>query len=360
MDVTPQILHDVEFRSKVRGYDPDEVDDFLERVAVAVGDLQARLREAIDRADAAEATAADAQRQARSRESSETDETLRRTLVLAQRTADAAIKEAEETASRTLQAAEEQAARLLADARDQSARVVADADAEARRTADDTRQRLVQEVIALEEVRDALRGDAGVLERHLEEQRLRLRSSLADLQRLLDDPAGLRAATMPPLSGASAPAASPSPEPRADEIAFEPEPDMAEEPAADIGEAPQPELEPQLVEAHDAGDAAGGDDATDMPFEAMVDVRDVAEDPLAVPDALFEPLPADADLQSRLGIFDGHPTEAVSVIDSDDAYLAELRKAMIDDPSARDEPIVFDQDEPGAVGRSRSRFGRRR
>lgn len=350
MDVTPQILHDVEFRSKVRGYDPDEVDDFLERVAVAVGDLQARLREAVDRADAAEARVADVERQARSREPSDTDETLRRTLVLAQRTADAAIKEAEESASRTLQAAEEHAAQLLADARDQSARVVADADAEARRTADDTRQRLVQEVIALEEARDALRGDASVLERHLEEQRLRLRSSLADLQRLLDDPGGLRAAAMPPLSGVTAPAAAPPPPaPPADEITIEPEPEPAVE--------EEPADEPVAVEEPDASELD-----VEPPLAApAVDARaQQADDPLAVPDELFEPLPADAELQTRLGIFDGRPTESVSRIEPDDAYLAELRKAMIDDPSARDEPIVFDQDEPGDVGRSRSRFGRRR
>ena len=37
MDVTPQVINEVEFHQKMRGYDPDEVDDFLERIAVAVG-----------------------------------------------------------------------------------------------------------------------------------------------------------------------------------------------------------------------------------------------------------------------------------------------------------------------------------
>ena len=56
MDVTPQLLKDVDFREKkFGGYDPDEVDDFLERVGVAIGQLQMRLREMSQRAEAAEA-----------------------------------------------------------------------------------------------------------------------------------------------------------------------------------------------------------------------------------------------------------------------------------------------------------------
>jgi DivIVA domain-containing protein len=36
MDLTPQTLRDVEFREKLRGYHPDDVDDFLEEAAVAL------------------------------------------------------------------------------------------------------------------------------------------------------------------------------------------------------------------------------------------------------------------------------------------------------------------------------------
>src|SRR5215213_3972846 len=97
MDVTPQLLKDVEFRSKVRGYDPDEVDDFLERVGVAFAQMNDRLRDARDQVEAAKAQAAAAE--ARARDNSDIDDTLRRTLVLAQRTADAAVKEAEEQAA---------------------------------------------------------------------------------------------------------------------------------------------------------------------------------------------------------------------------------------------------------------------
>ena len=54
MDVTPQVINEVEFHQKMRGYDPDEVDDFLERVAVAVGQLQDKVRDAGDRAAVAD------------------------------------------------------------------------------------------------------------------------------------------------------------------------------------------------------------------------------------------------------------------------------------------------------------------
>ena len=55
MELTPQLLTDeIDFRIAVRGYDRNEVDDFLERVAVAVGQLQAQLSKAVSRAKAAE------------------------------------------------------------------------------------------------------------------------------------------------------------------------------------------------------------------------------------------------------------------------------------------------------------------
>ena len=65
MDVTPQLLKDVEFREKFRGYDPDEVDDFLERVGVAFAELNDKLREAGDQVESANARTARAEARAR-------------------------------------------------------------------------------------------------------------------------------------------------------------------------------------------------------------------------------------------------------------------------------------------------------
>jgi len=49
--LTPEILSDVEFRERLRGYHPDDVDDFLEQVALAVSELRERLTEAEARAE---------------------------------------------------------------------------------------------------------------------------------------------------------------------------------------------------------------------------------------------------------------------------------------------------------------------
>src|SRR4029453_18621263 len=168
MELTPQALHAVEFReARKGGYNTRDVDDFIERVAGGVGQLHERLREAQCRCEGAEARLMDAQREldeARRRpmspEAAETDETLRRTLVLAQRTADATIKEAKEEANRVLSAAREEAARTRAEA-----------EAEARRGAEAARIAAEAEVDTLLSNREKLRSDIEVLTKKLGEQR---------------------------------------------------------------------------------------------------------------------------------------------------------------------------------------------
>ncbi|MEY2451209.1 MAG: cell division initiation protein [Acidimicrobiaceae bacterium] len=330
MDVTPQVINEVEFHQKMRGYDPDEVDDFLERVAVAVEQLQQRVMHAEQRAATAERRAGDAagrpkEAPARTAPSNEAEETdaIRRTLVLAQRTADAAIKEAEEDAKRTLQGAQDQVQRLYTEAQEQARKLVIDAESEARKTADETRQRLVKEIIALEETRDSLRADQGILERHLDEQRLRLRSSIGELQRLLDDPARLRPITSPELSGATRPELSDDPAA------------VADEPAAPDASAP---ADDDPVIDLDASEAAAGDGVE-----------------RAAGGVTFTPPDDDGGDWERFakGAVDGPSTMAMPEADAgDDAYLTELRKAMLNDTSAS----TLDPDEH----RTRTRFGRRR
>ena len=43
MELTPKLLETQHFPERFRGYDPDAVDDFLERVAAGLGEMQARL-----------------------------------------------------------------------------------------------------------------------------------------------------------------------------------------------------------------------------------------------------------------------------------------------------------------------------
>ncbi len=315
MDVTPQLLHDVEFREAKRGgYNTQDVDEFLERLAVGLERQDAAVREARQRIDAAEARAAEAERRAvlaeqRASETSDSDETLKRTLVLAQRTADAAIREAEEQAAQTLSAAQDQAARLPADAQEPSARAGAEAEDEARRAQQEARAAVVAEMLQLEATRDQMRADVDALDSHLDDQRARVRQAADALQSILDDPSALRDVAPPAVSDVITPAPAAMPA-----VAFSPEPSAW---GPDDAAWEEPELPP-------------------------------------APGAILDD-----------GIDDGPATQPVDVLAGldadDDAYLTELRKAMTDEsplgPREDDDPdLLFDE----GADAGRSRFGRRR
>jgi DivIVA domain-containing protein len=118
MDISAKILREVEFRDRLRGYDTDEVDDFLERVAVGFDELTAELNAALARAEHAEHQPAPAPAQApTSSEEEASGDSIKRTLVLAQRTADLAVREAQDEASKILEDARAAAAAAMSDAR---------------------------------------------------------------------------------------------------------------------------------------------------------------------------------------------------------------------------------------------------
>jgi DivIVA domain-containing protein len=355
MDVTPQVINEVEFHQKMRGYDPDEVDDFLERVAVAVGQLTERLQETEARAAAADRHAQDLERQLRdagdrTASSDDDTETIRRTLVLAQKTADAAVKEARDEAERTLAEAKEKADSMVSDAQSSSRRLVNDAESEARRASEETRQRMVDEIASLEEARDGLKADHGILERHLEEQRLRLRSSIGDLQRLLDDPAKLRAASMPELSGATRPL-------------------FGDDDAGDNAMTTEDNDDDDELIDLDAGDtsrdngemqARDDDVVVERPitggvrFSPPEEPEDQGMEPYSARTAVATDDDGDTDAWSRFvreEMIDDRPTGAMTISPNDDAYMVELRKAMLED--SNNGTTVGDRP-------ARTRFGRRR
>jgi DivIVA domain-containing protein len=351
MDLSPEVINEVEFSMARRGYDPDQVDEFLEKVAVAVGEMGERLTEARERAIAAERRANDIQRKVAGRaeradeEVSESVsaqaeaelETLKRTLVLAQRTADAAMREAEQ-----------EAARLRAEAQEESNRLISAAEGEAREAHESTRQALIAEIGTLETDRDGLRDDVRALERHIDEQRLRLRGSITELQRILDDPARLKAATPPiPVDVPAAPVTKAAPAP----LVVEDELDLDVElpPAAD---------RPRARAAAPVAPAVAEDAETDAEddFEGLgLDIDDADDDAWARFSAPDDDIDAGPPTEPVLRLDD----LAARAADDDDAYLAELRKAMLEDTGAPDvdDPALLEEleDRP-----ARSRFGRRR
>ena len=128
MDITGKVLREVEFRDRLRGYDTDEVDEFLEQVAVAIDDLHRRLAQAESRPESAPAPIPETQ--AAEPVITFDDDSIRRTLVLAQRTADLAIKEAKEEADRTVNEARRTAEDLVSQANATVTRLRAEADEE--------------------------------------------------------------------------------------------------------------------------------------------------------------------------------------------------------------------------------------
>ncbi|HEY2301360.1 MAG TPA: DivIVA domain-containing protein [Acidimicrobiales bacterium] len=160
MDVSPKTLREVEFREKMRGYHPEDVDQFLERVAASMEVLQDRLRQSMERTQRAEQAAAEA---------GGNDDTLRRTLVLAQRTADLAVQEAREQAARILAGAEQQAQALLADAEER-----------AQRAQDDALMETKSELAKLEASRQHLQAEVDMLSQWVAEHRAHLSLSLQE------------------------------------------------------------------------------------------------------------------------------------------------------------------------------------
>ena len=274
---TPHLLTDVRFSVSRKGYDPDEVDNFLERVSAAVAQLQDKLRQATATAEAAEARAADAVRnesrlQARIAELESgaaatpvapvavrsVDPTLEAeqassVLVMAQRTADATINEARTNAAQMLSESEVEATRILSAAKAQADEAIRD----------------------LDKTRRELAADNAALEAFLSEQRAVISNGLSRIQAVLDDPAALRIGTPPvefatPVSPVSAPAPAPAPvaapEPEvfqpvlAEDSDWSPEPTPAPAPADDNGgpaTAAVPVFEDEfLAEDDDDADAA--------------------------------------------------------------------------------------------------------
>jgi DivIVA domain-containing protein len=224
---TPHLLTDVRFSVSRKGYDPDEVDNFLERVSGAVAQLQDKLRQSAAQAEAAEARAAEATKARAELEarvatleselaeagatgsvaaaSSPEEEAARAStvLVMAQRTADSTLAEATANAARTVSAAETQAAALVADAERRSAEMLAASRAEADELVNRRREVLAEEVRGLEAVRDAVAADVAAMEWHVGEQRGVLEASIARVQAVLDDPSSFHLAPAPAGSGAS-------------------------------------------------------------------------------------------------------------------------------------------------------------
>jgi DivIVA domain-containing protein len=201
-------LRTVEFRLGIKGYNVDEVDEYLDRAAQEAEALQEnlrqlneRLRQAGDRIVELEKEVRDGVTQAAAApaptvsaapaptpapappvaaavaaENTPSDETLQRTLLLAQKFVDQVKRESEAEAAATLAQAEATARATVADAHQTA------------KTLEYESQRQVREEVArLEATRTELATDVESMARHLESERNRLRDALSEILSWVDE-----------------------------------------------------------------------------------------------------------------------------------------------------------------------------
>ncbi|NNE72296.1 MAG: DivIVA domain-containing protein, partial [Acidimicrobiales bacterium] len=323
MDVTPQLLTEVEFRQSLRGYDVDEVDGFLEEVAASVATLRGRLQAALQRADATGQGGPMSAMMIGDAEGGVTTETITRTLLLAQQTADETVSAARDEASTLLGEANAEAERIRAEAASEAGRVVSEAQAEreavlgavtaeAETLAEQTRIRIEAEISTLERRHDALRQRVGAVEPELEKQRNRLIATASALTELVNDDEAFTldlgfdevstAAEEPPL---------------VDETLAEPaEPEATEVFDFDLGDAPDP------VDEDAADDDAGHDGAGEAAREPEFG-DPVADASLEASDAGTAESPSTSVFGAPAWTDAGPPTEPVEVLDLTDSEDAE-------------------------------------
>jgi cell division initiation protein len=190
-------LRTVEFRLGLKGYNVDEVDEYLDKAAQEaealqehVRQLNERLRQASERiaqlerdkraapvaVDSEEGIAAASAVAATAEANALSDETLQRTLLLAQKFVDQTKRESEAEAAAVVAQAEETARAAIAAAEATSAQLQAE-----------THHKLRDEVTRLEATRTELATDVESMARHLESERNRLRGALSEILKWVDE-----------------------------------------------------------------------------------------------------------------------------------------------------------------------------
>ena len=275
MQMSPQSVRGAEFKTVRKGADPDEVRVFLGDVADELERAQnqstameararaavARLQEVSNPAASAPAVTVDA--------SVDESDTISRTLLLAQRTADTTVAEARSVASRIVGSANNEAATTLDSTRETAAQLLAEARVEARRVGESERDAIASDVEALKARRDFLESDVEQLELFLTEQRNRIReaaTSLVDITERI--PGGLGEARTPLLSASDDEPTSPvaitllaAHDLADDELVG------AEDPADQVSDDVAPRGDDLLIVTEIAEDAEDAEDAWHAPTE---------------------------------------------------------------------------------------------
>lgn len=111
MELSARAIHEKQFHDAWRGYNQEEVDEFLDRLADAVERAQRENQQLRDRIRELDASV---------QQSRESEEMLKRTLMTAQQAAEDAIEKAKRKAEELIAEADERAKRAAAESRDRS------------------------------------------------------------------------------------------------------------------------------------------------------------------------------------------------------------------------------------------------
>ncbi|MET0911084.1 MAG: hypothetical protein ABWZ99_16580 [Ilumatobacteraceae bacterium] len=287
MEMSPQRVRSAEFKTVRKGADLDEVRRFLNDVADELERAQnqstameARARAAVARLqEVSDGQVTPAEPPAPTRDEvvavpADQSETISRTLVLAQRTADALIAEARADAAKVVSTANEEAAATRDSTREMASAMLEEAREEARRAGESERLLAASEVDALKARRDFLESDVDHLEQFLVAQRARVRDAATELIEITDRvPAGLGEVRRPLLSASddastddsslATPASSSSPS--ASSSGFTAAPTGAPSPAA-----------PTIVTAED--DRRSDDTADELDPTQAIEIVTVSDD----------------------------------------------------------------------------------
>jgi cell division initiation protein len=184
-------LRTVEFRLGLKGYNVDEVDEYLDKAAQEAEGLQEHVRQLNERLRQASERIAQLEREKRSAPAAAvedgegapaadsgalSDETLQRTLILAQKFVDQTKRESEAEAAAIVSQAEERARTAIAEAEATAAQLQAE-----------SHQKLREEVARLEATRTDLAADVETMARHLDSERNRLRGALTEILQWVDE-----------------------------------------------------------------------------------------------------------------------------------------------------------------------------
>jgi DivIVA domain-containing protein len=182
MDLSPQSITSTEFTLVRKGYDPEEVRTFLSRVGTGLEEMRSQFVAADARARAAMARL----QELSSREPTDDADTISKTLLVAQRTADAVTSDAQRSADSMMSTAEMRAKTLVADAESKSTEMLRQAELQAKTHVEASLRELTQR-------RSALQSEVSLLNERILAERERVASVIESLQQLLRSPQGLGA-----------------------------------------------------------------------------------------------------------------------------------------------------------------------